>query len=83
MSWRRRNAQTPSSLDRCRRRAVKKLFAIALDYDGTIAFDDTVDSAVRDAIAALRAKGITVLLVTGRILDDLRRAANGCISSTP
>ena len=62
---------------------MKKLFAIALDYDGTIAFDDTVDGAVRDAIAALRARGITVLLVTGRILDDLRRRRHVCISSTP
>lgn len=54
---------------------MKKLFAIALDYDGTIALNDTVDSSVRDAIAALRTRGITVLLATGRILDDLRRVA--------
>ncbi len=54
---------------------MKKLFTIALDYDGTISLDDTVDGAVRDAIAALRTRGITVLLATGRILDDLRRVA--------
>ena len=54
---------------------MKKLSAIALDYDGTIALNDTVDGAVRDAIAALRTRGVTVLLATGRILDDLRRAA--------
>ncbi|HEX7282716.1 MAG TPA: HAD hydrolase family protein [Vicinamibacterales bacterium] len=52
-----------------------KLFALALDYDGTIAFDDTVDPLIRDAIAAARTSGITVLLVTGRILDELRQVA--------
>jgi hydroxymethylpyrimidine pyrophosphatase-like HAD family hydrolase len=52
-----------------------KLFAIALDYDGTIAAGDTVSAAVRAAIAAVRASGVVVLLATGRILDDLRRVA--------
>jgi hydroxymethylpyrimidine pyrophosphatase-like HAD family hydrolase len=52
-----------------------KLSAIALDYDGTIARDDVMDPSVRDAIAAARSRGITVLLVTGRILDQLRRVA--------
>ncbi len=52
-----------------------KLSVLALDYDGTIARHDTLDPAVRETIAAARAAGITVLLVTGRILDDLRHAA--------
>src|SRR5207344_1645561 len=52
-----------------------KLSAIALDYDGTIARNDVLDPAVREAIAVARAEGITVLLVTGRILDELRRVA--------
>jgi hydroxymethylpyrimidine pyrophosphatase-like HAD family hydrolase len=52
-----------------------KLFSLALDYDGTIARGDRLDPDVRDAIALARARGITVLLVTGRILDDLRQAA--------
>ena len=52
-----------------------KLSVIALDYDGTIARHGTLDPAVRDAIAAARTSGIVVLLVTGRILDELRRAA--------
>ena len=52
-----------------------KLFAVAVDYDGTIAFNDAVDPGVRNAIAELRARGVTVLLATGRILDELRRAA--------
>ena len=52
-----------------------KLFSLALDYDGTIAQDDRLDPAVRDAIAEARRRGITVLLATGRILDELRRVA--------
>jgi phosphoserine phosphatase len=52
-----------------------KLSAIALDYDGTAAQGDVLDPSVREAIAAARARGIVVLLVTGRILAELRRAA--------
>src|SRR5687767_2186187 len=52
-----------------------KLSVLALDYDGTISQRDTLDPAVRGAIAEARTAGITVLLVTGRILDELRRVA--------
>jgi hydroxymethylpyrimidine pyrophosphatase-like HAD family hydrolase len=52
-----------------------KLSVIALDYDGTIARHDRLDPSVRDAIAGARARGIVVLLVTGRILNELRRVA--------
>ena len=52
-----------------------KLSVIALDYDGTVARGDVLDPAVREAIAQARTQGITVLLVTGRILDELRRVA--------
>jgi hydroxymethylpyrimidine pyrophosphatase-like HAD family hydrolase len=52
-----------------------KLSVIALDYDGTIARDGRLELKVRDAIAALRSNGVIVLLVTGRILEDLRRVA--------
>ena len=48
---------------------------LALDYDGTIARDGVLDPEVRRAIADAREAGTTVLIVTGRILDDLRRAA--------
>jgi len=48
---------------------------LALDYDGTIARGDALDPTVRDAIAAARTAGLTVLLVTGRILDELRQVA--------
>jgi hypothetical protein len=52
-----------------------KLTVLALDYDGTIAHEDRVAPAVLDAIADARRRGITVMLVTGRRLDDLRRVA--------
>jgi len=48
---------------------------LALDYDGTIARDGIVDGHVKDAIAEARGRGIAVILVTGRILSDLERAA--------
>ena len=54
-----------------------KLSTIALDYDGTIARNDVLDPGVRQAIANVRAQGIVVVLVTGRILDDLRRVTGG------
>jgi hydroxymethylpyrimidine pyrophosphatase-like HAD family hydrolase len=52
-----------------------KLSVIALDYDGTMAHGDRADPAVLDAIAFARSRGITVLIVTGRILSELRRVA--------
>jgi hydroxymethylpyrimidine pyrophosphatase-like HAD family hydrolase len=52
-----------------------KLGVIALDYDGTTAQHDRLDPAARDAIADARTRGITVLIVTGRSLDELRRVA--------
>jgi hydroxymethylpyrimidine pyrophosphatase-like HAD family hydrolase len=52
-----------------------KLSIIALDYDGTIARDGVLDPQVRDAVARIRTRGITVLLVTGRILSELARVA--------
>ena len=68
---------------------------LALDYDGTIATDGVLDPDVRRAIADVRVHGITVVIVTGRILDDLRRfvgdlrfvdavvAENGAVISFP
>jgi hydroxymethylpyrimidine pyrophosphatase-like HAD family hydrolase len=52
-----------------------KLFAVATDYDGTIAFGDAVDREIREALAELRARGVIVLLATGRILEELKRVA--------
>lgn len=52
-----------------------KISVLALDYDGTIASGDVLDPSVRAAIAAARTRGLTVLLVTGRTLSELRRVA--------
>lgn len=52
-----------------------KFAALALDFDGTIAQHDRLDPEVRQAIGELRAQDIVVILVTGRILSDLRRVA--------
>jgi hydroxymethylpyrimidine pyrophosphatase-like HAD family hydrolase len=52
-----------------------KFRALALDYDGTIAEDGVLNPEVRVAIAEVRACGIAVILVTGRILSDLRQVA--------
>ena len=52
-----------------------KFSVLALDYDGTSAKDGALDPEVRRAIADVRVRGITVIIVTGRILDDLRRHA--------
>ena len=49
--------------------------ALALDYDGTIARNGVLDDEVRHAIAEVRAAGIPVLIVTGRIVSDLRGVA--------
>ena len=52
-----------------------KLCVLALDYDGTIARNDRADPSVLEAIASARSRGIKVVLVTGRILAELRRVA--------
>ncbi len=52
-----------------------KLSVLALDYDGTAARDDRLEPTVREAIAEARRRGIIVMLVTGRNLDDLSRVA--------
>lgn len=45
--------------------------AIATDYDGTLATDGFVDEATIAALKRYRDRGGTLLLVTGRELDDL------------
>ncbi len=52
-----------------------KFEALALDYDGTIARDGVLDPDVKAAIGEARARGIVVVLVTGRVLSELRRVA--------
>ncbi len=52
-----------------------KLSVLALDYDGTFTRDDRPNASVLTAVADARRRNVTVILVTGRILDDLRRVA--------
>ena len=52
-----------------------KFKVLALDYDGTIAQDGKLNAEVRSAIIEARTRGLVVVLVTGRILDDLRQVA--------
>lgn len=52
-----------------------KLSVLALDYDGTLTRSDVLDPPVRGAIAMARTSGVVTLLVTGRILSELRRVA--------
>jgi hydroxymethylpyrimidine pyrophosphatase-like HAD family hydrolase len=49
-----------------------KFRVLALDYDGTIARDGVMDPDMRVAISEVRAAGIAVVLVTGRILAQLK-----------
>jgi hydroxymethylpyrimidine pyrophosphatase-like HAD family hydrolase len=55
-----------------------RLRVIATDYDGTIARDGVIDPAVREAIRKARKRGVLVVIVTGRILSELRHVA-GCL----
>lgn len=52
-----------------------KLSVLALDYDGTIASDGVLDPDVKAAITEVRARGITVMLISGRIVSDLQQVA--------
>jgi len=52
-----------------------KFGVLALDYDGTIARDGALDPDVKAAIMEARARGIVVVLLTGRILSDLKQVA--------
>lgn len=50
---------------------------IACDFDGTGATDGHPAPEVYAALSAARAQGITTLLVTGRVLEDVQRACEG------
>lgn len=53
-----------------------KFCVLALDYDGTIASEGVLDPDVRAAITDVRARGITVILVSGRNVCELQRVAS-------
>src|SRR5688572_3637261 len=50
-----------------------RYYALACDYDGTLALDGQVDDKTIAALERLRSSGRKLLLVTGRELDDLQR----------
>lgn len=50
-----------------------KFCVLALDYDGTMAEQGKAHPAVLNALEEARARGIIVVLVTGRILSELRK----------
>lgn len=52
-----------------------KFGVLALDFDGTIARSGVLDPDVKAAIKEARGRGIVVIIVTGRILSELRKAA--------
>ena len=52
-----------------------KLSVLALDYDGTTRAGDVLDAVGAGRDRRRPHRGIIVLLVTGRILDELRRVA--------
>lgn len=56
-------------------RMAMRFEVLAIDYDGTIADNGVCPPDVRLVLAELGRAGITVVLVTGRMLSDLRRVA--------
>jgi HAD superfamily hydrolase (TIGR01484 family) len=48
-----------------------RYFALACDYDGTIAWDSNVSETTIEALLDLKKSGRKLILVTGRELDDL------------
>ena len=50
-----------------------RYFALACDYDGTLARDGLVDEATLAALERFRASGRKLIMVTGRELEDLLR----------
>ena len=51
-----------------------RYFALATDYDGTLAHHGQVDESTVEALRRFRQSGRKLILVTGRLLPDLERA---------
>jgi hydroxymethylpyrimidine pyrophosphatase-like HAD family hydrolase len=49
-----------------------RYLALAADYDGTLAHHGVVDEPTLAALERLRASGRALILVTGRVMDELR-----------
>ena len=50
--------------------------ALACDYDGTLAFEDRIGPAVREALGQARKAGLYLILVTGRTFFELTRVCD-------
>ena len=50
--------------------------ALACDFDGTLASEDRVGPAVREALVAARRAGLRLVLVTGRTFFELTRVCD-------
>ena len=50
--------------------------ALACDYDGTLAFEDRIGPAVREALERARKAGLYLILVTGRTFFELTRVCD-------
>jgi hypothetical protein len=50
-----------------------RYFAFATDYDGTLATHGQVSASAIEALKTLRSGGRKLILITGRILDDLKQ----------
>jgi hypothetical protein len=50
--------------------------ALACDYDGTLAFEDRIPPAVREALGRARTAGLRLILVTGRTFFELTRVCD-------
>lgn len=51
----------------------REVRALAVDYDGTVASNGRLPASTAQALARARATGCALLLVTGRIFDDLHQ----------
>src|SRR5947209_6118083 len=73
-------AKTTKNLSGRRRRPCSRRYqsmhylALACDYDGTLAKDGVVSPRTIDALERVKASGRKLLLVTGRLLEDLQNA---------
>ncbi len=50
-----------------------RYFALATDYDGTLAYAGVVGESTTEALKALRKSDRFLVMVTGRLLEDLQR----------
>lgn len=54
-----------------------RYLALATDYDGTLASQDTLSNPVQHALERLRTSGRRAIMVTGRRLDDVLAVCDG------